>query len=451
MLNTVFNYIDENFEKFISDLKEICRIPSIAAQNVGIVEAVDKLRVMFEDAGLNVRVLNVDKGNPLLYAEYKPRSYKKTLLFYNHYDVQPPDPLDLWVTPPFEPSIRDGKIFARGVADNKGNIIARLKAVESMLNVFGDLPIAVKFVVEGEEEIGSPSLPSYVKSYGNMFSADAGIWEFGYRDVGGRPVITLGVRGIAYFEFRVKGPRVDVHSGEAAIIPNPAWRLIYFLNSLRGDDGRILIDGFYDDLKPVEREDEELLKSIPFNDEDIIKRLGIRGFVGGVRGFEALKSMLFNPTCNIDGLYSGYIGQGSKTIIPSHAMAKVDFRLPPGLTCQSLLEKLKRHMDKYGFNDIEVSLLSGYEAAKTDLKAEIVKVALSSAREIYGLEPIVYPISSGSGPMYLFVNELKIPMISVGVGYHESNNHSPNENIRLEDFKLGIKHIVKIIDMMGRM
>ncbi|MEM2137000.1 MAG: M20/M25/M40 family metallo-hydrolase, partial [Candidatus Methanomethylicia archaeon] len=319
MHNAIFNYIEENFSKFVSDLKDLCGIPSVSAQNVGIMECVEKLRDMFENAGLNVNVLRIDGGNPVIFAEYKPRAYKKTLLFYNHYDVQPPDPLELWVTPPFEPNIRDGKIFARGVADNKGNIIARLKAVESFLNIFGDLPVAVKFIVEGEEEIGSPSLPRYVDKYGDLFSADAGIWEFGYREVGERPVITLGVRGIAYFEFKVKGPNRDVHSGQAAIIPNPAWKLIYFLNSLRSDDGKILIEGFYDDLKPIEREDEEFSKSIPFNDIELMQKLNIKGFIGGVRGFEALKSMLFNPTCNINGIYSGYIGSGSKTIIPSYA------------------------------------------------------------------------------------------------------------------------------------
>jgi len=449
MLKSVYDYIDLNFDKFISDLIEICKIPSIAAQNIGINDAVAKLSEMFKNVGFNVKVLNLDRGNPLVFAEYKPRSYKKTLLFYNHYDVQPPDPLNLWDSPPFEPCLRNGKIFARGVADNKGNIIARLKAVESILNVLGDLPIAVKFVVEGEEEIGSPSLPSYVNTYGDLFLADAGIWEFGYRDVDGRPVITLGVKGIAYFEFIVKGPKVDVHSGQAAIIPNPAWKLIYFLNSLRSDDGKILIEGFYDDIKPLEKEDEELLKNIPFNDVELMERLGINSFVGGVRGFEALKNMLFNPTCNIDGIYSGYIGQGTKTIIPSYAMAKVDFRLPPGLTPQNVMNKLRRHMDKYGFKDVEIVSLHGYEAAKTNPRSEIVKVGVESAREVYNLDPIVYPISSGSGPMYLFVNNLRIPMISVGVGYYDSRSHSPNENIRLEDFKLGIKHIVRIIDMLG--
>ncbi|MCX8168655.1 MAG: M20/M25/M40 family metallo-hydrolase [Candidatus Methanomethylicia archaeon] len=449
MLNSIYEYVDSNFDKFILELKDLCKIPSIAAQGIGIDVTVNKLVEMFNNVGFNVKVFKVDKGNPLVFAEYKPRSYKRTLLFYNHYDVQPPDPLELWITPPFEPSIRDGKIYARGIADNKGNIIARLKAIESILKVFGDIPIAIKFVIEGEEEIGSPSLQAYVEKYGEYFLADAGIWEFGYRDVSGRPIITLGVRGIAYFEFKVKGPKVDVHSGQAAIIPNPVWRLIYFLSSLRSDDGIILINGFYDNLKPIEKEDEELLKSIPFDDVDLMRRLEIKSFIGGVKGFEALKTMLFNPTCNIDGIYAGYIGPGAKTIIPSYAIAKVDFRLPPGLTPKDVFNKLKKHMNKYGFNDIEIISFNGYEAAKTDPKSEIVSIGLKSAREIYGLEPIVYPISSGSGPMYLFVNKLKIPMISIGVGYHESNTHSPNENIRLEDFKLGIKQIIRIIDMFG--
>ncbi len=443
-----FDYVDKNLETFIEDLKKLCSIPSISAQNTGIGEAAVKVRDMFEKAGLKAEIFKVDNGNPLVYGEYKPKSYDRTILFYNHYDVQPPDPLELWECPPFNPTIRDGKIFARGVADNKGNIVARIKAVESILNTLGDLPLAVKFVVEGEEEIGSPHLPEYVERYKNIFSADMGVWESGYRHETERPTIKLGVRGIAFFEFTVRGANRDLHSSQAGIIPNPAWRLVKFLGSLRDEDGRILVNGFYDDIKPMDKEDEDLLKAIPFDDEDLKRKFTIKKFVGDFKGFEALKSLYFKPTCNINGIISGYTGSGSKTIIPNKASAKVEFRLLPGQKPKRVLKRLKEHTKKHDFTDVEVRLLYGYEAARTSPSSIASKIVREATKKTYGLEPIIYPISAGSSPMYLFA-ELNIPIVSVGVGYSDSCEHSPNENIRIEDFRLGIKNIITIVDMLS--
>jgi acetylornithine deacetylase/succinyl-diaminopimelate desuccinylase-like protein len=458
-------YVDKNLDNFIEELKNLCSIPSISAQNKGIEECVIKIKKILEDSGLNVQILLMEGANPLVYGEYIPENYDKTIIFYNHYDVQPADPLELWKSPPFEPAVRDGKIFARGVADNKGNIIARIKAVESILQTNGDLPVAVKFVFEGEEEIGGVSLPKYIDKYKELFKADMGVWESGDRHENGKPAIKLGYKGIAFYEFFVKGANKDVHSGRAGLVPNPIWRLMEFLSSLRDESGKILLDGFYDDMK-MDAEDENLLKEIPFDNKDMKKRYGLNEFVGGFKDFEAgknfvfaasnstslnaLKSLHLKPTCNIDGIISGYTGSGTKTIVPNEALAKVDFRIFPGQTPEKLLEKLNKHIKKHGFSDVEVKYFYGYESAKTSPSSFATQIIKDATRKTYGMEPLIYPISVGSSPIYNFINKLNIPTVSTGVEYWGSLVHSPNENIMVEDFRLGIKNVINIVDELSR-
>lgn len=446
LMDEALKYVDKNLESSIGDLKKICSIPSISTQNEGIEESVDKIIKFMESSGIKSKILRLDGANPLIYGEYIPESYEKTIIFYNHYDVQPADPLELWESPPFDPQIRNEKLFARGVADNKGNIIARIKAVDSILKTKGDLRVAVKFIFEGEEEIGGVSLPKYVDKYRELFKADMGVWESGDRHENGKPIIKLGYKGIAYYDVTVKGPDKDVHSGRAGLIPNPVWRLMEFLNSLRDKNGKILIERFYDDIDRIEIEDMELLKNIPFDDELILSKYGLNEFVGGVSGLDALKSLYLEPTCNIDGIFSGYEGKGSKTIVPSVASAKLDFRFMPGQQPENLLLNLKKHIEKYGFEDIKLNYHYGYESAKTSASSMYTKIIEDATRKTYNIEPLIYPLSNGSSPIYNFINKLGIPTVSVGVEYWGSLVHSPNENIRLEDFRLGIKNIINIID-----
>ena len=448
-MQKALEYVDENLDTFIEDLKSICSIPSISSQNEGIEECVTRIKEILQESGLNVKVLELEGANPLIYGEYKPKNYSKTIIFYNHYDVQPADPLKLWESPPFEPAIRDGKLFARGVADNKGNIIARIKAVESILKTAGDLPVAVKFIFEGEEEVGGVSLPEYVEKHKDLLKADIGVWESGDRHENERPSVKLGYKGMAFFEFSVKKADKDVHSGRAGLVPSPIWRLIEFLSSLRDEKGKILIEGFYDDIN-INKYDEELLKEIPFDDDEMKEEYGLTEFVGKFEGFEALKSLYLKPTCNIDGIKSGYIGQGTKTIVPSEALVKVDFRLFPGQTPEKLIEKLNKHVEKYGFTDIDVKYFYGYEAAKTDASSFAVEIIREATRKTYGMEPLIYPVSVGSSPIYNFINKLAIPTVSTGAEYWGSLVHSPNENIRIEDFRLAVKNVVNIIDELSK-
>ena len=448
-MQKALEYVDKNLDTFIEDLKSICSIPSISSQNEGIEECVTRIKEILEESGLKVKVLELEGANPVIYGEYIPENYDKTIIFYNHYDVQPADPLELWTSPPFEPEIREGKLFARGVADNKGNIIARVKAVESILKTMGDLPVAVKFVFEGEEEVGGVSLPKYVEKYKDLFKANIGVWESGDRHENERPSVKLGYKGMAFFEFSVKKADKDVHSGRAGLVPSPIWRLIEFLSSLRDEKGKILIEGFYDDIN-ISKEDEVLLKEIPFDDDEMKEEYGLTEFAGKFEGFEALKSLYLKPTCNIDGIYSGYIGQGTKTIVPSEALAKVDFRLFPGQTPEKLLESLNKHVEKHGFTDIDIKYFYGYEAAKTDASSFAVDIIREATRKTYGVEPLIYPISVGSSPIYNFINKLGIPTVSTGTEYWGSLVHSPNENIRIEDFRLAVKNIVNIIGELSK-
>lgn len=449
-MKEVMDYVDKNLESSIRKLKDLCSIPSVSAQNEGIEESVTKITQIMEDAGINSKILRIDNANPLIYGEYKPKSYKKTIIFYNHYDVQPADPLELWENPPFEPTIKDGKLFARGVADNKGNIIARIKALESILKTKGDIPLAVKFIFEGEEEVGGVSLPKYVEKYKELFKADMGVWESGDRHETERPTIKLGYKGIAYYDVLVRGPNRDVHSGRAGLIPNPIWHLMEFLSSLRDKNGKIIIDGFYDDMDQIQKEDIELLEKIPFDDELILKKYGLKKFEGKSSGTDAIKSLYLKPTCNIDGIYGGYEGASSKTIIPSEAHAKLDFRFLPGQKPENLLKNLNRHIEKYGFSDVEINYQYGYESAKTSASSFATEIIKKATRKTYNMEPLIYPLSVGSSPIYNLINKLSIPTVSVGVEYWGSLVHAPNENIRIEDFKLGIKNIINILDELSK-
>lgn len=448
-LERIFSEIDGQFDRYVTELQEFCRKPSIAAQNLGMEEAAEHLQARMEAAGIQARVIPVPGGFPVVYGEIKGKS-DRTLLFYNHYDVQPPEPLELWDSPPFAAEIRGGAIYARGVSDNKGNAMARIQAVEAFLRTRGELPVTVKFVVEGEEEIGSPHLPRFVEENRELLKAEAGIWEAGYKDYQGRPTVSLGVKGICYLELEARGARQDLHSAMATIVPNPAWRLIWALSTFKNEREEILIDGFYDDVVEPTAEELAVLRDLPQDDEVMRRELGIDSFVLGLSGLELKIKHLLKPTCNICGFGSGYTGEGQKTVLPARAMAKVDFRLVPNQDPADIEKKVRAHLQKHGFGDITVRAYSNEHPARTPLNSPIVKVIKESAQLVYGQPPVIYPTMAGSGPMPLFVRDLGIPMASIGVGHSGSANHAPNENIRLEDYRQGIKMIAAVIDGFAR-
>lgn len=450
-LGDVYRIIDNNRDMYIQWLQELCRIPSVAAQNRSMKEAAEQVRRYLEAlaqgpgaAGSTVKVIPTS-GFPVVYGEFPGKS-PRTLLFYNHYDVQPEDPVELWHYPPFGAEIHDGVIYGRGVADNKGNLVARIAAVHALQQALGELPLRVKFVVEGEEEIGSLHLPEFCQNHPELLKADGCIWEFGYKDADGRLQVSLGVKGMLYVELICRGASQDLHSANAAIVPNPAWRLVQALNTLKdATTGRVLIEGFYDDVEPPTEEDEALLAQMAYSEEAMKERLKIRAFVNGVTGQDLKRQLVFSPTCNICGLTSGYQGEGTKTVLPSVARAKLDFRLVPRQDPHKILAQLKEHLRKHGYDDIEVIEWGMEHPARTRPDATIVRSVVEMAEKVYGHVPNVQPSSAGTGPMYEVCHRFGTPAVSVGVGHFASNTHAPNENIRVEDFVQGIKMIAAVM------
>lgn len=431
-------YVESQADRFLEELQQVCRQPSVAAQDWGIHEMAEIIAGQLQKLGADTQVIATADAPPVVYGEMGEGP--KTLVIYNHYDVQPPEPLELWDTEPFEPAIRDGKLYARGVADNKGSMLARFQAVEAWLETIGDLPLKIKWVIEGEEEVGSPHLEQWVDENRTLVEGAGGcLWEFGYKDIADRPVINLGVKGIYYVELRAHGASRDLHSSWASIVPNPAWRLTWALSTLKDADDRILVDGFMNHVAEPPAAAVDLMEKMPFEEEQIKADYQIPAFIRDLTGLELLKKYLYEPTCTICGLKSGYIGQGSKTVLPNTAIAKVDFRLVHDLTPDLAHELLRQHLDRHGFDDIEIVTHGAEHPSQTDPDAPVVHAAVDAVRATYDQDPVVWPTSAGSGPMYPLCEGLGIPAVSFGVGYSGSNVHAPNENIRIQDYVEGIK------------
>ncbi len=323
---------------------------------------------------------------------------------------------------------------------------------DALLHEYGELPCNIKFILEGEEEIGSVHLPEFIKKHQDLLSADACIWEFGgvdHRDV---PMQYLGLRGICYVELSVKSAQMDVHSGlGGSIFPNAAWRLVWALNSLKDSQENILLPGFYDDVVPPTTRDIAMLAALPPVAEEYRSRYGINEFLKDYPDETALKlASIFEPTCTICGLTSGYQGKGSKTVLPAQASAKVDFRLVPDQTPRKVLEQLRRHLDEEGFSDIKIEFLGGEPAARTDPDHPFVKMVVETSTEAFGQQMELVPMVGGSGPNYEFVHTLKLPVVTTGIGYPGGNAHAPDENIRIDLYLKGAKHVARIILAFGQ-
>ena len=449
-MQNIYDYIDDHWQDALEDLKRLCRQPSISAQGVGMAEVVQLLVRMMREYDIDAQVLpSPGDGYPLIYGEVAGDS-PTTLLFYNHYDVQPPEPLELWGSPPFEPTQYESNLRARGVSDNKGDIVARLLAIRAFQKVRGKPPVSVKFIIEGEEEIGSPNIVAFVENNRQLLKADACIWECGGVNWRNEPVVSLGLKGILYVQLEVRGASQDVHSSMATVVPNPAWRLVWALSSLKDMEENIRIEGFYDDVLPPTQREIDAINAMPMDEEETKQALGLESFVKGVTGFDYKSRHIIEPICNICGLDSGYTGSGSKTVLPCLARAKIDFRLVPNQSPDDILAKLRRHLDSHGFGDVVIApQTEGESAARTPLDSPFVSVVSEAAREVYGVEPVIVPSMAGSGPMHSFTDTLGLPTALIGVMYPGSSPHAPNEHIRLADFILGAKHIAAVLERMA--
>ncbi len=439
-------YIDKHHNESIAELSWFCSQPSIAAQNLGMEKSAGMVANMLIKRGFKTQIMATG-GPPIVVAERVGKRNDRTILFYNHYDVQPPEPLELWDSPPFEPTLRHGKLYARGVNDDKGHLVSRLFAIDALLNMDGELPCNVKFIVEGEEEIGSVHLSDFIVQHQTLLTADACIWEFGGVDHREIPMQFLGMRGICYVELSIQTAKIDVHSGlGGTIFPNAAWRLVWALNSLKDSEEHIRIPGFYDSIEPPSERDKKLFTALPDLAEEYKTRFGITKFLNDLTGgVDLAMTEVFEPACTICGLTSGYQGAGSKTILPALASAKVDFRLALGQTIPQVLAQLRAHLDAEGFSDIEISFLGGGPAARTDPDDPFVQLVIKAASEIYDAPMEIVPLVGGSGPSYPFIHILKLPVASAGVAHPGANVHAPNENMRLDLYLKGAKHITRIL------
>lgn len=439
------SYLRSNRERFLEELRALLAQPSIAAQGIGLEETASIVRRRLDRLGARVRLIPVEGAPPVVYAEMGTKG--PLLQIYNHYDVQPPEPLELWDSPPFEPTIRNGRIYARGVADNKGSLLGRIQAVESWLATRGELPIRLRWVIEGEEETSSAHLERFVDENEELLrGADGCLWESGYRDEAGRPVLTMGLKGIAYLELRAHGAHSDLHSAYAPIIPNPAWRLVWALATLKAPDDTITIDGYLDHLAQPPEEALDAADAVPFEEERIKGDYRIEEFVGNVTGKEAVRRYLFAPTCTICGFDSGYIGEGAKTVLPSTARAKVDLRLVPNLTPELATRLVREHLSRRGFADIEVALLGGEPPARSSIGSAVALAARRSAERAYGMPAVVYPNMAGSGPMYHLCDRFGIPAVGSGCGDSVSNVHAPNESVDIEDYFAHIAFMGELLE-----
>ena len=449
-LQEVQQLVEENKKPF----EEFLALESVSTQGRQLQETAEYVAGMFEDLGGEARILDdLNDSYPLVYGFFEagPGGNKeKTILFYNHYDVQPEEPLDEWETPPFELTKKGDLLVARGISDDKGELMARLYALKLLQESEDGLPVNVKFIVEGEEEIGSPNIDAYIEQYADLLAADVCFWEGGNKNADGDIVLSGGIKGIAYFDVWVDSADTDIHSSKGAIVDNAAWRLVHALASLRTPDNKIIIDGFYDLMTEPTEKEREVVQNIPFDEESEKSVYGLKHpLITDGLDYTPQEALVFYPTLTISGLESGYTGEGTKTVLPKTARAKLDFRLVPGYTASEVEKLLRAHLDKRDFDDVQIELLTQLEPFRTDLDDPYVDVVVEAAEEVYGKGKVVLePNSAGGGPMYGFDQFLNVPVMGTGVGWAKSDVHAPNENIRLEDFYQGIVYLVTMLDKL---
>ncbi|MBC8138213.1 MAG: M20/M25/M40 family metallo-hydrolase [Fibrella sp.] len=443
--------IDTHLETTLTELALMVAVPSVAAQpDSPMLKGAEVVARLLEKRGLEARILpTVEGAPPVVYAEDRSAGVDApTVLFYNHYDVQPAEPLELWDSDPWVLR-RDGDfLYARGVSDDKGHISCRLLALDAIKSTNGGkLPFNVKVVIEGEEEVASVHLPDWIGNHSALLNADVTIWEFGGVDETGRPEIICGLRGIAYFELHAQTIAYDAHSGVGgSVLPNAGWRLVWALSTLKTRGERILLPGHYDAVLPPSDADMELLAGMPAEQEAFMrKEFAPSDFLGGATGVEYQRRAVFEPTCTICGIETGYTGAGAKTVLPAKAMAKVDFRLVPDQDPETVHAALRKHLDTNGFTDIEIKYLGGQRPGRVDPNHPYVRLAAETARDVYGKEPCVYPLVGGSGPIHPFVAGLRQPVVTCGVGYPGARVHAPNENLRVSDLLLGARHTARFL------
>jgi acetylornithine deacetylase/succinyl-diaminopimelate desuccinylase-like protein len=441
----------QNFRNLIT---EYCRLESVAAQNRMMRETADWVEGLLKETGFETRQIEVAGAPNYVYGYLKGRS-DFTLLLYNHYDVQPETPIELWDSSPFEVTERDGKLVARGISDDKSELISRICAMRTIVAVNGELPVSIKWIIEGEEEIGSPHFDALTREHANLLKANGALWEGGGFNEKGQAALAVGFRGMLYVEYSVEVMKQDAHSGSAHALPSGAWRLLKALSSIKDDSGKVLIPGFYEHVrKPNESEKQALqAKADSEMEEKILAMYGIDSFLHNKRGYD-LELQVFEPTANIAGFLSGYTEAGVKTVLPAKAMAKMDFRLVPEQNPDDILEKLKNHLKAQGFEDVQVRKLGGAEPVVTPIDGAFVQRVKKICKEFTDKEPEINPLVGGTLPL-LEAMKKNAGILGISTAgnpvYYASGAHAPNEHIRLDDIPRAIQFNVFMLTALGEM
>jgi acetylornithine deacetylase/succinyl-diaminopimelate desuccinylase-like protein len=431
----------------------LCRQPSVSAEGRALDETAELVQELLAGAGFETRQLRSDGSAPAVYGD-QPGRAGFTILFYNHYDVQPVDPVELWDSPPFEPTLRDGKLFARGTADNKGELAVRLAVVRALRDGAGELPIGVRWIVEGEEEIGSTNFDEIVRRNGELLGADGALWEGGSaRLPDGRPEVALGFKGALGVRLDVRTLATDAHSSFAPVAPSAAWRLVQALASIRDRDGTVQVRGFYDNVLPATEEERQAVAAASSSEEEELRdMLGLEEFTDGLSGAALWERVSFQPTSNLAGIDSGYSGPGIKTVLPAVASAWMDFRLVPEQRPEEILELLRAHLDREGFADVQVTPIVTARPAKTPLDDPFVRRVVDVAEAVSGESASIIPLAPPTLPIVASLHEhLGLPGLAApdNPTYAGSRAHAPNEHIRLEDIEPALRFTYELLRDLG--
>ena len=452
-MSTTQEYIDQNKDKFVEELFELLRIPSIStdsSKKEEIKKAANFLVSQLEGLKLDTVKTFETPGNPIVYAEHCPHDDQPTVLIYGHYDVQPSDPDELWDTPPFEPTVKDGLIYARGASDDKGQAFTHIKAVESFVKTGKELPVNVKFILEGEEEIGSPNLVPFLEEHKDLLECDMVLISDTAMFGEDQPSITYGLRGLAYMEIEVVGPNRDLHSGVyGGAVENPLNVLCEIIAKLKDEDGVIQIPGFYDNVIPLTEEERETFAQLPFDEEEYKKTLDVKA-LHGEKGYTTLERASARPTLDVNGIWGGYTKEGAKTVLPSKANAKVSMRLVPDQNPKEIAELFKKQVESLAPDTVKVTVSEhhGGFASVTDLNFYGLKAGAKAFEDIYGTD-VLFSREGGSIPIVAdFKRVLGVESILMGFGLTSNAIHSPNENFSLKDFHRGIKTSARFLELL---
>ena len=448
-IKEVHEHIDQNREKDLNTLIELVRIPSIASRGIGVEEACSYIVDMLEGLGVKTEVFPT-KGAPVIFGHIETEiPGAKTVMFYGHYDVQPPEPLDKWLSDPFEPDIRDGRIYGRGVGDNQGQFLAHILALRSYLATGTPLPVNIKFFLEGEEENGSANILDFIIPHKDLLGCDLVYNADGGQEPDGRPSMHFGTRGTVKCTFEVKTAEKDNHSGHNGNnIPNAAWKMVRFLSTMMDDDGNCAIEGFYDDVLPPTDYEMGLIEALDFDPE------GVQRVTGAVKPLTMSKEQfhmnrMFRPTFNLNGLGSGYTGSGYRTIVPGSAIAKMDFRLVKDQDPEDIIRKIKAHIAKYD-PDVQLTVSSYLWPSRTNPEIPECQAVMRAVEKVYGIKPVIMPTTGATNPEYVFTKIAGLPSMCVPYCNADESQHAPNENFVLENFYKGIHCTAEVLSEIGK-